>query len=134
MKRTHFALVLLLMLCACAPSVPSFIALAPAAKTSMSVAECRAAEICTIRGKVSVIESDGIAMGEIRQGDGQCLTLSLSQNDIRYLRMTGPIEAMISGKIYRGHHDPNYILLKIEGRNVGYPRCGEFYLFVPSST
>lgn len=100
----------------------------------MSVAECKAAEICTIRGEVSVTESDGVAMGEVRQGDGQCVTLSLSQNDIQYLMKTGPIKAIVSGKIYRGHHDPNSILLKIEGRNVGYPRCGEFYLFVPSAT
>ena len=97
----------------------------------MSADECKEANFCTIRGVVSLVESDGVAMGEISQGEGRCVTLSLSGNDIRYLRGTGPIEATVSGKIYRGHHDPNSILLKIEGRDVSYPRCGEFYLFVP---
>jgi hypothetical protein len=101
---------------------------------TMSADECKASKICTIHGTVSVIESDGVAMGEVRQENGQCVTLSLSQNDIRYLRKFGPIEATISGRIYRGHHDPSSIILKIEGRRVGYPRCGEFYLFIPSTS
>ena len=121
-------------LCACAPSVPSFFTSSPPAIPPMSVDECKAAEICTIRGEVSIIESDGVAMGEVKQSDRKCVTLSLSRNDIDYLKNKAPVEVTISGKIYRGHHDPNYLLLKIEGRKVGYPRCGEFYLFVPSGS
>ena len=97
----------------------------------MSAEECKSAETCTIRGKVTVVVSDGVEMGEIIPAEGRCVTLSLSPSDISYLKRTGPVEATVSGKIYRGHHDPSSILLKIGDRKVGYPRCGEFYLFVP---
>jgi hypothetical protein len=134
MMKNLSPLALPFALCACAPSVPSFFTSSPPAMPLMSVDECKAAEICTIRGEVSVFESDGVAMGEVKQSDGKCVTLSLSRNDINYLKKKGLVEATVSGKMYRGHHDPNYLLLKIEGRKVGYPRCGEFYLFVPSGS
>jgi hypothetical protein len=100
----------------------------------MDVTECKAAEVCTIRGQISAIKSDGVAMGELRQENGECITLSLSKDDIAYLEQKGPVDATVSGRVYSGHHDPNSVLLKIEGRQVGYPRCGEFYLFVASDS
>jgi hypothetical protein len=111
--------------------VPAFLQPSLRLGQTTSAEECKNAETCTIRGTVTVVVSDGVEMGEIRSADGKCVTLSLSSNDIRYLRRAGPVEATVSGKIYRGHHDPSSILLKIGGRKVGYPRCGEFYLFVP---
>jgi hypothetical protein len=93
--------------------------------------ECKDAQICTVSGQLRVVESDGVAMGELALGDGKCVTLSLSRNDIKFVRKVGSVAAAVSGRVYRGHHDPNYILLKIEGRKVGYPRCGDFYVFVP---
>ena len=97
----------------------------------MTYDQCKEAQICTVSGQLRVVESDGVAMGELALSGGKCVTLSLSQNDMRYVRQIGSATATVSGRVYRGHHDPNYILLEIEGRKVGYPRCGDFYVFVP---
>lgn len=131
MNSRSLLLSCLSMLSACATHVPAFLDGSSPEVPTRSAAECKGAETCTIRGTVTVVVSDGVEMGEISAGDGKCVTLSLSSNDIRYLKRSGPVEATVSGKIYRGHHDPSSILLKIGGRKVGYPRCGEFYLFVP---
>ncbi|WP_106640293.1 hypothetical protein [Allosphingosinicella vermicomposti] len=96
----------------------------------MTYDECKAAETCTVTGQVKVIKSDNVEMGELALGAGKCVTLSLSKNDIRYLKNIGSIKATIAGRVYSGHHDPNYLLLKIEGRKVGYSRCGDFYVFI----
>lgn len=100
-----------LALIACAPTTPSFISSAPQTQSAMTLDECKEAEICTVSGRLRVAESDGVAMGELALGDGKCVTLSLSQSDIRYVRRVGSVAATISGRVYRGHHDPNYMLL-----------------------
>lgn len=120
-----------LTLIACAPTPPSFIDSLRPMQPSMSYDGCKEAPICTVGGRLRAVESDGVAMGELALGDGKCVTISLSQNDIGYVREVGSVPATISGRVHGGHHDPNYILLEIEGRKVGYPRCGDFYLFVP---
>jgi hypothetical protein len=130
-RRKFATLAFPLALIACAPSTPSFVAALPSTQSVMSYYECKEAQTCTISGHLTVIESDGVSMGELALEDGKCVTLSLSPNDIRFVRRVGSVAATISGRVYRGHHDPNYILLEIEGRRVGYPRCGDFYVFVP---
>lgn len=116
---------------ACTPGSPSFVGSLSQVQPILTYDECKEAQICTVRGDIKVVESDGVAMGELTLEGGKCITLSLSQNDIKYVRRIGSIDATVSGRVYSGHHDPNYILLKIEGRKVGYPRCGDFYVFVP---
>jgi DNA/RNA endonuclease YhcR with UshA esterase domain len=130
MTRNILVFTLLLVTLGCTPPVPLFVTSPPLLIATMNVNECKISKICTIRGRVSVVKSDGVEMGEVKLNNGQCVTISISRNDIRYLIKHGPMETTLSGKVYREIHDPSFIILKIKGRKVGYPKCGDFYLFI----
>jgi hypothetical protein len=131
LRFTTIALFLVLGACVPAePTEPSFIRSLSQTMPTMTYDQCKQAQVCTISGQLGVVESDGVAMGELALASGGCVTLSLSQNDLKYVRRSGGIAATASGKVYRGHHDSNSVRLEIEGRKVGYPRCGDFYVFV----
>lgn len=122
-----------LVICGCAPSVPLFVASPPPATAATSADACEESWVCTIRGTVSVFGPDGAEMGLVRLEDGDCVTLSLSRNDIRYLRNVGPIVATITGSVFRARVGEAFIL-KIDGRPVIEPICHDLYLFVPSNS
>jgi hypothetical protein len=94
----------------------------------MGYDECVASSTCSAEGVVSLQEIDGIKMGRLEFENGRCIAVSFPETFFR--ENTLPKRIRVEGRIYRGHHDPNFLLLEIDGRGISYSPCGEVYLFV----
>jgi hypothetical protein len=101
---------------------------AASASRTMSYQECVTSITCSAEGLVSIQEINGIKMESLQFDGGRCVAVSFPKALFR--KSSRPRRMKVEGRVYKGHHDPNFLLLKINGRSISYPPCGETYIFV----
>lgn len=95
-----------------------------------TASDCYTSESCTVAGVVE-ISSDGHGyIGILKFADGSCINVSLPQIDNQRLAAKPPQSIEVSGSVLPFPYVKGVLEFKVNGRRVGYGRCGPYYLFV----
>jgi len=107
---------------ACAVTSPPIVA--------KGVADCEAASTCEVRGLLEM-GSDGHGyIGTVRLDDGSCINVSLPTSQSRALEGRPPRRVSLIGKVVSFPHGQDVLSFQVNGRKVGYGRCGSYFIFV----
>jgi hypothetical protein len=98
----------------------------------MSYESCAASAICTIRGIATAKLGEHAPTVELLLGDGRCVNVSFPRERWAQLKLLGPREMVITGRVYQEppNEDGRESIMKINGRTIGLGLCGNFFLFV----
>jgi hypothetical protein len=97
---------------------------------AQTAAACRDAFICQVTGSLEM-SSDGHGyIGVLKLDDGSCINVSLPEKVSQRLRGRAPERMTLTGRVLPFPQGENILTLKVNGRRVGYGRCGAFYVFV----
>ena len=94
----------------------------------MTLEACRAARLCTIRGRLSQQMAGQALMGQLDLDDGRCVSVSLPGEMLAHLENAGPTEVTVRGRVHEVA--PDTATMTVEGRTIGVGLCGDFVLFV----
>lgn len=95
----------------------------------MTYERCRSAELCTMRGRMTRVETPQAPMGQLDLADGRCVAVSLPQQMLLELQQQGPTEVTVRGRVFDVAR--NSQAMTVEGRSIGLGLCGgDFILFV----
>ena len=106
--------------------------LLPACETvhePMTYERCRTADLCTMRGRMSPVQTSQAWMGQLDLPDGRCVAVSLPAQMLLELQRSGPTEVTVRGRVFEVAD--NSQAMTVEGRSIGLGLCGgDFILFV----
>ena len=95
----------------------------------MTYERCRTADLCTMRGQMTRVETPQAPMGRLALADGRCVAVSLPQQMLLELQRQGPTEVTVRGRVIEVER--NSQAMTVEGRPIGLGLCGgDFILFV----
>jgi hypothetical protein len=95
----------------------------------MTYERCRGANLCTMRGRMSPVQTPQAWMGQLDLADGRCVAVSLPAQMLSELQQQGPTEVTVRGRVF--DVAANSQAMTVEGRPVGLGLCGgDFVLFV----
>ena len=95
----------------------------------MTYERCRAANLCTMRGRMARVETPQAPMGQLDLADGRCVAVSLPQQMLLELQQQGATEVTVRGRVFEVER--NSRAMTVEGRPIGLGLCGgDFILFV----
>lgn len=98
----------------------------------MSYETCATSSSCVVRGIATARLAERAPMAQFDLPDGRCINVSLPPRRLAMLRRDGPAEMTVTGEVYREPYSPGEeTVLQIEGRTIGFGRCGAFFVFVP---
>jgi hypothetical protein len=101
----------------------------PEISVSTSYESCVSGEYCSVSGLVEKKRIGDIDVGIFNFDEKNCITLSFSKKF--FMNKTFPLNGKFTGRVYQWEHDPlNYVLLKINGREIPHSPCKETYLFI----
>lgn len=77
------------------------------------------------------MSSDGHAyIGKLSLPDGTCVDVSLPESTSRRLAGQPPHQTTVVGRVLPYIYEDSIIDYKVNGRLIGYGKCGKFFLFV----
>ncbi len=92
--------------------------------------QCRQADVCKVRG-VLTMSNDGHAyIGKLQLSDGSCINVSLPESQSRSLFDRPAVVKTIKGRVFAYIHEDTFIDYRINNRPIGYGSCGSFFVFV----
>lgn len=97
---------------------------------AMTVTECEHSHVCTLQGLLEMSNDGHAYIGKMNVDGGGCVNVSLSEKQSK--RMTGrpPQRKTITGRVLPYPHDLGFIEYRVNGRQIGYGKCGDYYIFV----
>ena len=124
----------------CAPYLTTFLVAAVSttsgcasiAPRSTNYESCATSTRCVVHGIATVRAAERAQTAQFDLPDGRCIDVSLPPRQLETLRRDGPTEMTVTGEVYRDAATPgDEVVLEIEGRTIGFGRCGDFVVFVP---
>lgn len=99
-------------------------------KHSTTAIGCEDAAICEVSGFLTM-KSDGHGfIGEVVMADGSCIDVSLPEEQSRKLIGQPPRRVEVQGPVLPFPFGENIMGFKVNGRDVGFGSCQDFYIFV----
>jgi hypothetical protein len=125
MKLPHSAVMdclVALLPVACAATSPPIVA--------KGTADCEAASACEVRGLLEMGNDGHGYIGTVRLDDGSCINVSLPERQSRSIQGQPPRRMSLIGKVVPFPYGEDVLSFKVNGRKVGYGRCGSYFVFV----
>ena len=96
----------------------------------MTVEECRAAETCRISGLLTM-SSDGHGfIAELEVAGDKCVNVSLPVRASKAMLGKPPKQMSVQGAVVGFPAAEDLAHFTVDGRRIGFGRCGDFFVFV----
>lgn len=100
---------------------------------AMDVDQCKASDICSVSGRFEILNDGHAYIGKLDLPGGACVNVSVPVGRYRDYLYKGPKagnEIALSGRVLPYVYHDGFTEIRVNGRGIGYGRCGDFYIFV----
>jgi len=99
----------------------------------MSFEQCEKSDICSISGAMELTNDGHAYIGKVVMSDGRCVNVSVpleAYRDYESGREKFQNQVSLRGRVFPYAYGDGFTETLINGRKVGYGKCGNFYVFV----